>query len=91
MKSFRSGKTAIRRPSVIVGGMLLFLLLAAPARSAAADAITPVEDFSRELDKLKNSFDDLGKNLGSFRKFAVVRHAIGGRTQLAKWQTQSVD
>jgi DNA repair exonuclease SbcCD ATPase subunit len=68
MKSFRSGKSAIRRPSVIVGGMLLFLLLAAPVRSAAADAITPVEDFSRELDKLKNSFDDLGKKIDGSAK-----------------------
>jgi DNA repair exonuclease SbcCD ATPase subunit len=68
MKSFRSGKTAIRRPSVIVGGMLLFLLLAAPVRSAAADAITPVEDFSRELDKLKKSFDDLGKKIDGSAK-----------------------
>ena len=68
MKSFRSGKTAIRRPSVIVGGMLLFLLLGAPVRSAAADAITPVEDFSRELDKLKKSFDDLGKKIDGSAK-----------------------
>ena len=68
MKSVRSGKTAIRRPSVIVGGMLLFLLLAAPVRSAAADAITPVEDFSRELDKLKKSFDDLGKKIDGSAK-----------------------
>jgi len=68
MKSFRSGKTAIRRPSVIVGGMLLFLLLGAPVRSAAADAITPVEDFSRELDKLKSSFDDLGKKIDGSAK-----------------------
>jgi DNA repair exonuclease SbcCD ATPase subunit len=68
MKSFRSGKTAIRRPSVIVGGMLLFLLLAAPVRSAATDAITPVEDFSRELDKLKKSFDDLGKKIDGSAK-----------------------
>jgi len=68
MKSFRSGKTAIRRPSVIVGGMLLFLLLAAPVRSAATDAITPVEDFSRELDKLKKNFDDLGKKIDGSAK-----------------------
>jgi DNA repair exonuclease SbcCD ATPase subunit len=68
MKSFRSGKTAIRRPSVIAGGVLLFLLLAAPFRSAAADAITPVEDFSQELDKLKKSFDDLGKKIDGSAK-----------------------
>jgi septation ring formation regulator EzrA len=68
MKSFRSGKTAIGRPSVIVGGMLLFLLLATPVRSAAADAITPVEDFSRELDKLKKSFDDLDKKIDGSAK-----------------------
>jgi chromosome segregation ATPase len=68
MKSFRSGKTAIRRPSVIVGGMLLFLLLAAPVRSAAADPITPVEDFSRELDKLKKRFDDLDKKIDGSAK-----------------------
>jgi len=53
---------------VIVGGMLLFLLLGAPVRSAAADAITPVEDFSRELDKLKKSFDDLGKKIDGSAK-----------------------
>jgi methyl-accepting chemotaxis protein len=55
---------------VLVAGTLLFLVLVAPVRSAyaAPDAITPVEDFSRELDKLKKSFGDLGKKIDGSAK-----------------------
>ena len=70
MNSFNFGHAAIRRSSVGVAGILFFLVLAAPVRSAyaAPDAITQVEDFSRELDKLKKSFGDLGKKIdGSAR------------------------
>ena len=53
-----------------VAGILFFLVLAAPVRSAyaAPDAITQVEDFSRELDKLKKSFGDLGKKIDDSAK-----------------------
>ena len=65
MISFSFGHAAIKRSFVVIAGILLFLVLAAPVRSAyaAPDAITQVEDFSRELDKLKKSFGDLGKKI----------------------------
>ena len=70
MNSFSLGRAAIKRLVVLVAGMLLFLILAAPICSAyaAPDAITPVEDFSRELDKLKKSFGDLGKKIDDSAK-----------------------
>jgi len=70
MNSFNFGHAAIRRSSVGVAGILFFLVLAAPVRSAyaAPDAITQVEDFSRELDKLKKSFGDLGKKIDDSAK-----------------------
>jgi DNA repair exonuclease SbcCD ATPase subunit len=70
MNSFSFGHAAITRSIVLVAGILLFLVLAAPVRSACAapDAITPIEDFSRELDKLKKSFGDLGKKIDDSAK-----------------------
>lgn len=70
MNSFGLGHAAVKRPIVLVASMLLFLVLAAPVRTAyaAPDAITPVEDFSRELDKLKKSFGDLGKKIDDSAK-----------------------
>jgi hypothetical protein len=70
MNSFGLGYAAVKRPIVLVASMLLFLVLAAPVRTAyaAPDAITPVEDFSRELDKLKKSFGDLGKKIDDSAK-----------------------
>jgi DNA repair exonuclease SbcCD ATPase subunit len=70
MNSFGFDHAAVKRPIVLVASMLLFLVLAAPIRSACAapDAITPVEDFSRELDKLKKSFGDLGKKIDDSAK-----------------------
>jgi chromosome segregation ATPase len=41
---------------------------AASAASNPSDAITPVEDFSRELEKLKKSFGDLGRKMDSSAK-----------------------
>jgi len=65
MISFSFGHAAIKRSFVVIAGILLFLVLAAPVRPAyaAPDAIATVEDFSRELDKLKKSFGDLGKKI----------------------------
>jgi DNA repair exonuclease SbcCD ATPase subunit len=58
--------------------MSLALLFAVPAPSGRAlaagdadtkgDAISPVEDFSRELDKLKRSFGELGKKMDDSAK-----------------------
>ena len=39
------------------------LVLPVPSRAEPADAITPVEDFSKQLDQLKNTFSDLGKKI----------------------------
>jgi DNA repair exonuclease SbcCD ATPase subunit len=70
MNRFSFGHAAIKRSFVLVAGVLLFLVLAAPVRSACAapDAITPVEDFSRELDKLKKRFGDLDKKIDDSAK-----------------------
>ena len=70
MNNLSFGHAAINRSFVVVAGILLFLVSAAPVRSAyaAPDAITPVEDFSRELDKLKKSFGDLGKKIDGSAK-----------------------
>jgi DNA repair exonuclease SbcCD ATPase subunit len=70
MISFSFGHAAIKRSFAVIAGILLYLVLAAPVcpAYAAPDAIAPVEDFSRELDKLKKSFGDLGKKIdGSAR------------------------
>jgi DNA repair exonuclease SbcCD ATPase subunit len=70
MNSLGFGHAGIKRSVVLVAGVLLFLVLAAPIRSACAapDAITPVEDFSRELDKLKKTFSDLDKRIDDSAK-----------------------
>lgn len=64
MNSSSFGCATVKRLAVFVVGMLILISAAAinPAY-AAQDAITPIEDFSRELDKLKNSFGDLGKKI----------------------------
>ena len=70
MISFSFGPAAIKRSFVVIAGILLFLVLAAPVRPAyaAPDAIATVEDFSRELDKLKKSFGDLGRKIDDSAK-----------------------
>jgi DNA repair exonuclease SbcCD ATPase subunit len=75
MNSFSFGHAAVKRSGKLVSMMLaasllLFLSLASPVRAAQAapDAITPVEDFSRELEKLKKSFGDLGKTIDDSTK-----------------------
>ena len=51
--------------AAIVGALLLCSALGLPASAAPApaDAIAPVEAFSKELDQLKNTFGDLGKKI----------------------------
>jgi DNA repair exonuclease SbcCD ATPase subunit len=71
MNNFSFGHAAVKRSLALVGGLLLLALVsAAPLRaaSAAPDAISPVEDFSKELDKLKKSFGDLGKKIDESAK-----------------------
>jgi chromosome segregation ATPase len=81
MNSFSFGRAAVKRTGVLAAGLLVGLILvAAPSRPAfaAGDAITPVEDFSKELDKLKKSFGDLGKKIDDSAK------AIDGYTDVDK-------
>jgi DNA repair exonuclease SbcCD ATPase subunit len=84
MNSFSFGHAAVKRLVAecarVLAGVLLLLILTAPVRPALAapDAITPVEDFSRELDKLKKSFGDLGKKIDDSAK------AIDGYTDVEK-------
>jgi DNA repair exonuclease SbcCD ATPase subunit len=71
MKNLSVGHTAVRRLLRFAAGLLFVLVVAAPhgrAYAAAPDAITPVEDFSKELDKLKKSFGDLGKKIDESAK-----------------------
>jgi DNA repair exonuclease SbcCD ATPase subunit len=78
MDSLSFGHGAIGRVLVRLLFMSLALLFAVPASSGRAfaagdtdakgDAISPVEDFSRELDKLKKSFGELGKKMDDSAK-----------------------
>jgi DNA repair exonuclease SbcCD ATPase subunit len=78
MDSLSFGHGAVGRVGVCLLFMSLALLFAVPAPSGRAfaagdadakrDAISPVEDFSRELDKLKKSFGELGKKMDESAK-----------------------
>jgi DNA repair exonuclease SbcCD ATPase subunit len=75
MKNLSFGPAAVKRPVVQCALALAFVLLLVvltvpvrPAFAAGPDAITPVEDFSKELDKLKKSFGDLGKKMDESAK-----------------------
>jgi DNA repair exonuclease SbcCD ATPase subunit len=78
MDSLSFGHGAVGRVLVRLVFMSLALLFAVPAPSGRAfaagdadakgDAISPVEDFSRELDKLKKSFGELGKKMDDSAK-----------------------
>jgi len=70
MTSFSYGHAAVKRSLMLAAGLLFCLSIAVPVRPvhAAPDAITPVEDFSRELEKLKQSFGDLGKKIDDSTK-----------------------
>ena len=43
--------------------VLLVGICTVPAISAETDAVTPVEEFSRQIDQLKNTFAELGKKI----------------------------
>jgi DNA repair exonuclease SbcCD ATPase subunit len=78
MDSLSFGHGAVGRLLVRVALLGLALVFAVPAPSGRAfaagggeargDAIAPVEDFSRELDKLKKSFGELGKKMDDSAK-----------------------
>ena len=85
------------RPLVLVPVLILGLALlsavatphgrafAAGDPNAKGDAISPVEDFSRELDKLKRSFGELGKKMDDSAK------AIEGYTDVEKARKEIED
>jgi len=71
MNSFSFGQAAVKRTIALASGLLVVgcVLAAAPRPAfAAPDAITPVEEFSKELEKLKKSFGDLGKKIDESAK-----------------------
>jgi DNA repair exonuclease SbcCD ATPase subunit len=78
---------------VLILGLALLSAVATPHGSAFAagdpnakgDAISPVEDFSRELDKLKKSFGELGKKMDDSAK------AIEGYTDVEKARKEIED
>ena len=87
MNSFSFGQAAVKRTIALASGLLLlgFVVVAAPRPAfAAPDAITPVEEFSKELDKLKKSFGDLGKKIDESAK------AIDGYATSLPFTTQAV-
>src|SRR5205809_7914955 len=43
--------------------VLLVGICTVPAISAETDAVTPAEEFSRQIDQLKNTFAELGKKI----------------------------
>ncbi len=100
MDSLSFGHGAVRRLLVrlsvlrlsILGLVLVFAVPAPSGRAFAAgdpgakgDAISPVEDFSRELDKLKQSFGELGKKMDDSAK------AIDGYTDVEKARKEIED
>ena len=89
MDSLSFGHGAVGRVLVRLAFLGLALLFAVPAPSghafAAGDAISPVEDFSRELDKLKKSFGELGKKMDDSAK------AIDEYTDAAKARKEIED
>ncbi len=84
MDSLSHGHGAVRRlifGSIVLGLALVFAAPFGRAVAAAADdrdAISPVEDFSRELDQLKKNFGELGKTIDESAK------AIDGYTDAEK-------
>ena len=92
-----AGGRRLVRPLVLVPVLILGLALlsavamphgrafAAGDPNAKGDAISPVEDFSRELDKLKKSFGEIGKKMDDSAK------AIEGYTDVEKARKEIED
>jgi chromosome segregation ATPase len=61
-----------RRLAIVATAFILLAIpgtaLSRPALAATADVISPVEDFSRELEKLKQNFADLGRKIDESAK-----------------------
>jgi DNA repair exonuclease SbcCD ATPase subunit len=74
-------------PRLALLGVLLVCLGGgiSPGHAQAPDAISPVEDFSRELENLKKSFGDLGKKMDDSAK------AIDGYTDAEKARKEIED
>jgi HAMP domain-containing protein len=85
MDSLSFGHGAVGR-LLVLGLALVFVVPVPIGRAfAAGDAIAPVEDFSRELDKLKKSFGELGKKMEDSAK------AIDDYTDVAKARKEIED
>ena len=65
MTSMSTGLYRVKRclGSAAFAAFAAFAVPAGPALSQQADAIAPVEDFSRELNELKKTFTELGKRI----------------------------
>jgi chromosome segregation ATPase len=78
MKSSHINRRATPHALLFIAPLLLVLVALAPQPVTAAsanapgaasgDAITPVEDFSKELEKLKKSFGELGRKMDDSAK-----------------------
>jgi uncharacterized coiled-coil DUF342 family protein len=67
--------------------IVLFIvgLYTIPASSAQTDSVTPVEEFSRQIDQLKNTFSDLQKKIDDSAK------SIDGMTDVEKARQEIED
>src|SRR5258706_8334874 len=80
MYLFRLGFGQLRKSlAVIVPALVLLFTVAAPNVTAFAqqDSITPVEEFSQQIDQLKQTFTALGKKIDDSAK------AMDGLTDIA--------
>src|SRR5262249_1200960 len=68
----------MRRFTSFVASALLIGICTLPAVSAENDAVTPVEEFSRQIDQLKNTFTELEKKIEDSAK------TIDGMTDVEK-------
>ncbi len=81
------------RRLVVAAAALLAVLFTVPAqpvlaqaeRNAAPDAITPVEEFSRQIDQLKKTFTDLSKKIDDGTK------SIDGLTDIERARKEIAD